>query len=103
MKDGTAIVTGGGKRVGEQIVRALLGDGWRVIAHVHHPDDAVPDGAVRAVADLAAPDCAEWVFAAADGLPPIRLLVNNAARFALDALGSASADEFDAHMAVNAR
>jgi NAD(P)-dependent dehydrogenase (short-subunit alcohol dehydrogenase family) len=29
--------------------------------------------------------------------------VNNAARFALDSLGSANASEFDAHMAVNAR
>ena len=42
----TAIVTGGGKRVGATIVRALLDDGWRVVAHVHHPDDPVPDGAI---------------------------------------------------------
>jgi NAD(P)-dependent dehydrogenase (short-subunit alcohol dehydrogenase family) len=31
------------------------------------------------------------------------LLVNNAARFAWDGFGEFSADEFDAHMAVNAR
>jgi NAD(P)-dependent dehydrogenase (short-subunit alcohol dehydrogenase family) len=103
VKDRTAIVTGGGKRVGEQIVGALLDDGWQVVAHVHHSDDTAHDGAVRAVADLAAPDCAERVFAATDGLPPVGLLVNNAARFAFDGFGSASADEFDAHMAVNAR
>jgi len=97
----TAIVTGGGKRVGEAIVRALLDDGWTVIAHVHHDGDAVPPGAVKAVADLAEGDCAARIFAAAQG--PVQLLVNNAARFAFDGFGAVSADEFDAHMKVNAR
>lgn len=101
--DGTAIVTGGGKRVGEAIVQALLEEGWNVIAHVHHQGDTVPEGAVRAVADLARPDCAERIFAASEGEAPVRLLINNAARFAYDGFGQASADEFDAHMRVNAR
>lgn len=99
----TAIVTGAGKRVGEAIVGALLDDGWTVVAHVHHQDDAVAQGAVKAVADLAEADCADRIFAAAEGLSPVRLLVNNAARFALDGFGQASAEEFDAHMKVNAR
>ena len=99
----TAVVTGGGKRVGEAIVRALIEDGWSVVAHVHHDGDAVHDGAVKAVADLAEADCAARIFAATEGLPPVRLLVNNAARFSKDGLGTASAAEFDAHMAVNAR
>lgn len=99
----TAIVTGGGKRVGEQIVRALLADGWSVIAHVHNEEDAVPEGAIKAVADLAKPDCARKTFAAVDGHPPIRLLVNNAARFVFDGFGAADADEFDIHLRVNAR
>ena len=97
----TAIVTGGGKRVGAAIVAALVGEGWHVVAHVHHDHDTVPDGATKVVADLAAPDCAATIFAALDG--PVDLLVNNAARFAWDGFGEASADEFDAHMAVNAR
>lgn len=103
MSDRTAIVTGGGKRVGEAIVRALLADGWTVVAHVHRVGDAVADGAVKAVADLAEKDGASRIFAAADGLPPVRLLVNNAARFAFDGFGAADGQEFDAHMAVNAR
>ena len=99
----TAIVTGGGKRIGAAIVAALLADGWRVVAHVHYDGDSVPDGADKVVADLAQADCARRLFAGCDGLPPVRLLVNNAARFAGDGWGDASADEFDAHMAVNAR
>ena len=99
----TAIVTGGGKRVGEAIVRALIADGWTVVAHVHHDGDPVPDGAVKAIADLADPECAATIFEAAEGLPPVRLLINNAARFIEDRFGEASADEFEAHMAVNAR
>ena len=99
----TAIVTGGGKRVGAAIVRALLDDGWVVVAHVHHEGDEVPAGAIKAVADLAEADCAERIFTAVQGQPPVRLLVNNAARFVFDAFGGASAEEFDAHLQINAR
>jgi NAD(P)-dependent dehydrogenase (short-subunit alcohol dehydrogenase family) len=99
----TAIVTGGGKRVGEAIVRALLEDGWTVVAHVHREEDSVPDGAVKAVADLADPDCAQRIFAAAQGLPPVLLLINNAARFSFDGFGALDAGEFDSHMRINVR
>ena len=99
----TAIVTGAGKRVGAEIARALLADGWSVVAHVRSDGDTVTDGAVRAVADLADPRCAERIFAAASGLPPVRLLVNNAARFSWDGFGAFNAEEFDAHMAINVR
>ncbi|HUP67319.1 MAG TPA: SDR family oxidoreductase [Sphingomicrobium sp.] len=101
MDSGTAIVTGAGKRVGAHLARALIADGWRVVAHVHHREDEVPKGAVKVVADLADVESAETIFAAAEG--PVRLLVNNAARFALDGFGAVSPDEFDAHMAVNVR
>jgi NAD(P)-dependent dehydrogenase (short-subunit alcohol dehydrogenase family) len=53
------------------------------------------------VANLEEQDCAEAIFAAAEGSPPVRLLVNNAARFAWDAFGELRADELRAHMAVN--
>ena len=99
----SAIVTGAGKRVGSEIARALAEDGWTVIAHVHHHGDPVPENTHKAVADLAQLDCAQRIFAAAAGLPPVRLLVNNAARFAHDEFGSFNPAEFDAHMVVNVR
>lgn len=99
--DRTAVVTGAGKRVGRVIAEALLADGWTVVAHVHANHDEAPDGAIRVAADLAAADCAERIFAATEGQPPVRLLVNNAARFANDCFGAFDATEFERHMAVN--
>src|SRR5215212_4352103 len=99
----TAIVTGAGKRVGAEIARTLVADGWAVVAHVRRDEDSVPEGAVKMAADLADANCAQAIFAAAAGLPPARLLVNNAARFAWDGFGEFNAVEFDAHMAVNVR
>ena len=103
MESRTAIVTGSARRVGRAIAEALLADGWTVVAHCHRDADDVPEGAIKAVADLAGKDCADRLFAAAAGQPPVRLLVNNAARFAPDALGSLDPGELDAHMAVNLR
>ncbi len=99
----TAIVTGAGKRVGAAIAAALAGNGWTVVGHVHDPADEVPEGATRVAAELSDPLCAETIFAAAAGLPPVRLLVNNAARFAWDGLGDFSPAELESHMAVNLR
>lgn len=103
LRDQTAIVTGAARRVGAAIAEALAADGWTVVAHVHHADDDVPAGTVKAVADLAEPDCAERIFVACDRLPPVRLLVNNAARFAWDGPDEFNPQEFDLHMAVNLR
>lgn len=99
----TAIVTGAGKRVGRVIAEALLARGWAVVAHVRSEDDDVPDGAVKAVAELTADGAAERILAAASGLGELKLLVNNAARFAFDSLESFDGAEFDSHMAANVR
>lgn len=99
----TAIVTGAGKRVGAVIAAELLADGWSVVAHVHHGDDVVPDGATKVVAELTDLGCANAIFGATGGLPPVTLLVNNAARFSRDGFGEFSPEELDAHMAVNLR
>jgi NAD(P)-dependent dehydrogenase (short-subunit alcohol dehydrogenase family) len=102
-RNSTAIVTGAARRVGAVIAEALQADGWTVVAHVHHDGDRVGAGMKQVVADLCGADCAERIFAATEGLPPVQLLVNNAARFAGDSIGAFSTQEFDAHMAVNAR
>ena len=99
----TAIVTGAGKRIGRAIAEHLLARGWRVVAHVHREEDEVPAGAVRVSAELSEVDCAETIMAAAAGMPPLGLLVNNASRFAHDDLAGFDPREFDAHMAVNVR
>lgn len=99
----TAIVTGAGKRVGQKIAQALLDDGWNVVGHVHHDGDDPPDGSIKVAADFCEADSADRIFAAAEGLPPVRLLINNAARFSHDAFGEFETREFDAHMAVNVR
>lgn len=75
-------------------------DGWRVAAHVHRESDAVPEGTHKVVADLAAAGFAGALFDAVGG--PVGLLVNSAARFERDGFGAVSADQFAAHMAVNA-
>ena len=103
MSERTAIVTGAGKRIGAAIASALVADGWTLVAHVHHQGDEVHEGARKVVADLSDAGCANTIFKAADGLPPVRLLVNNAARFAWDGPGEFSPAEFDQHMAVNVR
>ena len=99
----TAIVTGSARRVGRAIAEALLADGWTVIAHVRGEGDQVADGAIGVAADLADDGCADRIFATAAGRPPVRLLVNNAARFAASSLADFQSRELEDHMAVNLR
>jgi len=96
-------VTGAGKRVGREIAAALLDDGWAVVGHVHHASDDPPPGATKVVASLDDSGCADIIFESAEGLPPVRLLVNNAARFAWDGFGEFDPAQFAAHMQVNVR
>jgi NAD(P)-dependent dehydrogenase (short-subunit alcohol dehydrogenase family) len=105
----TAIVTGGAKRIGAAICRALVADGWHVLIHYNRSrDDALAlaeelGSAATVQAELADTDCAERVFAALQGLPPPRLLVNNASRFAYDSAADFSSESWDAHLAINLR
>ena len=99
----TAIVTGAARRLGFEIARSLAEAGWTVLAHVRNSQDAVPEGANRVAADLEDPGAARAIFDAAEALPPVGLLVNNAARFAWDGPGAIDANEFVRHLAINAR
>jgi NAD(P)-dependent dehydrogenase (short-subunit alcohol dehydrogenase family) len=105
----TAIVTGGAKRIGAALSRALAHDGWHVLIHCHDSKDEARSLAAElgqatvVLADLARPDAAATIVSALDGLPPPRLLVNNASRFVYDAADDFTLDLWDMHQAVNLR
>ncbi|MDB5697397.1 MAG: hypothetical protein JWN69_201 [Alphaproteobacteria bacterium] len=105
----TAIVTGGAKRIGSALCRALAEDGWHLLIHC---GASQPEAAALAAelgngkmvtADLADPEAATTIIGALDGLPPARLLVNNAARFNYDLADNFTAAQWDEHQAVNVR
>lgn len=105
----TAIVTGGGRRIGAAIVHALGADGWHVLIHCNRSvgeaealSNEVGNASVVA-ADLADPSAAETIFTAAAPLPPVRLLVNNASIFEYDGAEDFSVERWDAHHAINLR
>ena len=105
----TAIVTGGAKRIGAEIVRALTADGWHVLIHYHRSRDeaealAAETGSASLVrAELADPAAAATIMAATAGLPPPRLLVNSASRFVHDDVRDFTIESWDAHLDVNLR
>lgn len=105
----SAIVTGGARRIGAALVRALAADGWHVVIHCRRSRDAAEAlaaevGDARVVAaDLSEPDGPARVFAALDGAPPVGLLVNSASRFVLDRIDDFDVAGWEAHMATNVR
>ncbi len=109
LRNQTAIVTGGAKRIGAALVRALAADGWHVVIHCHQSraeaDELAAEigNSVVVAGDLADPAIGEIIVAAAAGLPPLGLLVNSASRFVYDRIDDFGADDFDTHMAVNLR
>ena len=104
----TAIVTGGAKRIGAALSRALAADGWHVLIHcnrsrIEADSLAAELGGSVVQAELRDPDAADRIMAALDGLPPARLLVNNASRFALDQIGDFDVEGWAAHLDINLR
>ena len=107
-----AIVTGGARRIGAVIVRRLVGAGSRVVVH-HHRSIAeatalvgeLGGDAVAVEQDLAAPDAADALLAAARAAfaVPVTGLVNNASLFAHDYPPDVGAASIDRHYAVNLR
>ncbi len=109
----TAIVTGGAKRIGAALVRALAADGWFVVIHCHNSRadadalaaelGAAGHSARVVAADLADADAAATILAAARGAPPLGLLVNSASRFDYDTIDDFTPEGWAAHLDVNLR
>lgn len=105
----TAIVTGGAKRIGAELCRALSADGWHLLIHCNVSAreaaklaEELGNASVVA-ADLSKPEAAQTIMVAARPLPPVRLLVNNASRFTYDSADEFEPGDWDAHMAINLR
>lgn len=108
-----AIVTGGARRIGAALVRALAADGWHVVIHCHTSTadadalaaELVAAGRAASVvsADLGDPAAAAKIVAAAQASGAPRLLVNSASRFDPDVFADFTAEQWDRHMAVNLR
>lgn len=112
-RSGCALVTGGGIRLGAAIVRRLVADGWPVAIHARKQASAetlavnlaAQGYKVAAVSgDLSEPDAAEKIFAlVGDKLGQCTFLVNSAAAFAYDDIGTVSAESMDALYHTNLR
>ncbi len=114
-KRGTALITGGAKRIGEAIVRALHADGWRVLVHCHqsHEDGELlvlglnatrPASAVLLTGDLTDADAVDALVGEALELAPdLTLLVNNASLFIPTPVARSSSAQWDALVNINLR
>jgi NAD(P)-dependent dehydrogenase (short-subunit alcohol dehydrogenase family) len=110
-RDGFAIVTGAGRRLGASFATALAADGWFV--RLHYNASAGPAEDVANVirrrggrcdlvqADLAAPDVAAKIFAADGEAQFATLLVNNASVFEFDTAATVSKANLIDNYAVN--
>jgi len=108
-----ALVTGGARRVGGAIALGLAEAGCDLVLHygssyaeAAQTAAAAEARGVRVVtvsADLADPDAARRVLAAAGDLAPVRLLVNSAAVFPDDDLAGITPARWDRTLAVNLR
>lgn len=110
--EGAALVTGGAKRIGAAIVRALAATGRPVAIHYRHAareaealamEIAASGGIAHAIAaDLADPAAAAGLIARAEALVgPVAVLVNNASHFVFDSAEKVTAESIAAHMAPN--
>jgi NAD(P)-dependent dehydrogenase (short-subunit alcohol dehydrogenase family) len=110
----TALVTGGGHRLGQTMVRVLARNGFDVAIHFHtsrveaerlrNEVTALGRRAVILPADLAAEDQVETLIPAATAaLGTIGLLVNNASRFEREEWQAVTRTTWDSHIEPNLR
>ena len=97
------LVTGGAKRLGAAMARALVAAGFPVIIHAHRSGPearalAAELGARGVLGDLADPAVPARLVAEAG---PLAGLINNASRFVFDTVTSTTAEQLAAHMGPN--
>ncbi len=109
-----ALVTGGGRRIGQAIVTALADAGFSVAVHCRaNRDDAeATAAAIRArgvqsvviQCDLADEPATQTLLpTVTEALGPVGVLVNNAGTFERDEVGDATRASWDAHIEPNLR
>jgi len=113
--DQVALVTGGARRVGAAVVRALHGTGMRVVVHYHRSETAArelvdelqrvrPGSAGALGADLLDPDTPAWLAAGALARwGRLDVLVNNASSFYPTPLGTVTETDWNDLLATNLR
>lgn len=111
---GTALVTGGPRRIGRELVRACATAGYDVAVHCHREDDdaraavaevrALGREAAAFACDLADEGAVSGLIASVvAALGPVTLLVNCASLFRNDAFHQLERNSWDEHLDINLR
>lgn len=106
-----ALITGGARRIGAAVARALVHEGYAVVLHANRSRREaealareIAEGGGRAavvLGDLADPRAVERLIPAAAVLAPLTLLVNSAAEFEPDEIGTIDRTGFERTLAIN--
>jgi len=105
--NGAVLITGGAKRLGAAMARAIAAAGYTVVVHANTSADvaaalAAELGGFFVLGDLADADLAAKIIdEAVQKAGPLFGLINNASRFEFDSGRSVSALSVEAHMAPN--
>jgi NAD(P)-dependent dehydrogenase (short-subunit alcohol dehydrogenase family) len=105
--NGAVLITGGAKRLGAAMARAVAAAGYTVVIHANTSADAAAAlaaelGGFFVLGDLADPNAPEKIIhEAVQKAGPLYGLINNASRFEFDSGRSVSALSVAAHMAPN--
>jgi NAD(P)-dependent dehydrogenase (short-subunit alcohol dehydrogenase family) len=101
------LITGGAKRLGAAMARAIAAAGYKPVIHANKSADAAEAlaeelGGVFVLGDLADPTAPSRIIdEAVQKAGPLYGLINNASRFEFDSAASVTAKSIAAHMAPN--